>query len=442
MEGCIVMSTNELDKIQFRSQILKDLIKKRIKTSKAAKRIGLSIRQVLRLKKEFKTHGSKVLISKKIGARSNHQLPQKQKDAVLTFFTQVDHRDFGPTLAYEYLANDHALEASISSVRTIMIQNDLWHPKEIRKVKIYRLRPRRSKKGELVQLDGSEHDWFEGRGSRCTLLVYIDDATSETLHLKFVKSENTFDYFQATREYIEKCGRPETFYPDKHSVFRVNYVGALSGDGRTQFGRAMEELGILLVCANSPQAKGRVERRNRDFQNRLVKAMRIAKICTIEAANAFLPSFLDCFNKKFAKAPQDPFNAHKPLLETHNLDKIFSLQYKRRLSKTLTLQYNNVIYQVIVPEQVEYTLRKAEVMVVETKDGKVSIECRGKTLTAVPYHEMQAQAPEVSSKELLAKLMETKIEQNRPRHKPSRRHPWKCGRRGFSKRVLETVFSS
>jgi transposase len=435
MEGHITMITNELDEIQVRAQVLKDLIDKRIKTSKAAKYLGLSIRQTLRLKKRFKAHGSKSLISKKIGARSNRQLPQKQKDVILTFFGQEIHRDFGPTLAHEYLVNDHALEASISSVRAIMIQNGLWCPNKIRKVKIYRLRPRRSQKGELVQLDGSEHDWFEGRGPRCTLLVYIDDATSETLHLKFVKSENTFDYFQATREYIEKCGRPETFYPDKHSVFRVNYAGALSGDGRTQFGRAMEELGIQLICANSPQAKGRVERRNRDFQDRLVKAMRIAKICTIEAANAFLPSFLGDFNKKFAKVPQNPFNAHRPLPETHNLDKIFSLQYKRRLSKTLTLQYNNVIYQVIVPEQTEYTLRKAEVMVIETKDGQVSIECHGKTLTAIPYHEMQAQAPEVSSKELLAKLMETKIGQSHPRHRPGRRHPWKCNKRGFSRRA-------
>jgi hypothetical protein len=191
-------------------------------------------------------------------------------------------------------------------------------------------------------------------------LVFIDDASSETLHLKFVKSENLFDYFEATREYIEKCGRPEAFYPDKHSVFRVNREGALSGNGMTQFGRAMKELGIELICANSPQAKGRVERRNRDFQNRLVKALRIAKISTIEAANDFLPSFLDKFNQQFAKVPQDPIDAHKLLLDTHNLDRIFCIKETRRLSKNLTLQYNNVIYQVLA-EGKEYILRKAEV---------------------------------------------------------------------------------
>lgn len=427
MKGRIYMNINELERVE----IFKKVLEKRMKNSKAAKLLGLSIRQVKRIKRKVKAEGNTGLVSKKLGAKSNNQVPQEQKDLVLGFFTNPDHGDFGATLAHEYMVQGNGLKISISAVRAIMIENGLCHPNEVRKVKIYRLRPRRSKKGELIQLDGSEHDWFEGRGPRCTLLVYIDDATSETLHLKFVKSENTFDYFQATREYIEKCGRPEAFYPDKHSVFRVNHVGALTGDGRTQFGRAMDELGIRLICANSPQAKGRVERRNRDFQNRLVKAMRIAKISTIEAANAFLPPFLDSFNQKFAKAPQDPHNAHKPLLETHNLDRIFSLQNKRYLSKTLTLQYNNVIYQVIALDRLEYTLRKAEVTVIETEGGKISFECRGKPLSAVPHHQMAPQAEEVSSKELLTKLVEMGSRPSRPKPKPGRHHPWKRGKRGF-----------
>lgn len=426
MKGRIYMSTNELDRID----VFRRILEKKLKLSKAAKLLGLSIRQVKRLKRKVRIEGIRGLVSKKVGVPSNNQIPENQEKQVVAFFNDEDHRDFGPTLAHEYL-RDKDLKISLSSVRSIMIRHGLWCPNEVRKVKIYRLRPRRVRKGELVQLDGSEHDWFEGRGSRCTLLVYVDDATSETLHLKFVKSENTFDYFEATREYIKKCGRPEAFYPDKHSVFRVNHPAALSGDGRTQFGRAMSELGIKLICANSPQAKGRVERRNRDFQNRLVKAMRIAKICTIEAANIFLPPFLDSFNQKFAKAPQNPHNAHKPLLETHNLDEIFSLKNHRTLSKTLTLQYNSVIYQVIVPDQLAYTLRKADVTVMETKEGVISFECRGKRLTTVPYHEMQAQAEEVSSKELLSKLEEKGTKKNLLRHKPKRHHPWKqsrCGR--------------
>lgn len=435
MEGRINMNEKELDRVE----IFKRISDGRMKQSKASKILGLSVRQIKRIKKRFKTEGIKGLVSKKLGQKGNRQLAQTQRSIILDFFKKEEHKDFGPTLAHEYLAKQYGLKASISSVRATMILYSLWDPNIKRKVKIYRLRPRRSRRGELVQVDGSEHDWFEGRGLRCSLLVYIDDATSEILHLKFVKSENTLDYFKATREYIEKSGRPDAFYLDKHSVFRVNRVGALTGDGRTQFGRAMSDLGIKLISANSPQAKGRVERRNRDLQNRLVKAMRLAKICTIEAANAFLSSFTNDFNQQFAKIPQDPHNAHRPLLETHSLDRIFSLQYKRYLSKSLTLQYNSVIYQVIAPEQLEYTFRQEEVTIIEAKEGVITIECRGKPLHAIPYHEQCAVVPEVSGKELLAQLVETNAEHKYCRYRPKRprkSHPWKRHKRGFSEKTL------
>ena len=422
MEGRICMSNKDL----YRCKILNEMIENRINISKTAERLGLSVRQTIRLKNKFNKEGPKGLISKKVGVPSNNQVPQAQKDLVLAFLGQENHKDFGPTLAHEYLAKEGALKASVSSVRSIMIQNGLWRPNELSKKKIHRLRPRRPRKGELIQLDGSEHDWFEGRGSRCTLLVYIDDATSETMHLKFVKSENLWDYFQATKEYIEKHGKPEAFYPDKHSVFRVNKEGALSGTGLTQFGRAMKELEIELICANSPQAKGRVERRNRDFQNRLVKAMRLAKICNIEAANAFLPAFLEDFNQRFAKVPQDPTNAHKALSETQDLDRILCIKQTRHLSKNLTLQHKNIIYQIIA-EKLEYTLRKAEVTVLEFKDGSVRIEYKGKRLTVKPYHKMLARTEVVSAKEL-----PIVFEEKKQRSSPSKRHPWKRGKRGFS----------
>jgi hypothetical protein len=426
MEERMSISSKELK----RFEVLTDVKERRLKQSKGARILGISTRQFRRLLREFRAKGPKGVISKKVGARGNRGLSPEKKDLILDFHKQADHHDFGPTLTQEYLAERGSPIISVTAIRNVMIQNGLWHPKEIRELKVHPLRPRRSRMGELIQLDGSEHDWFEGRGPRCTLLVFIDDATSETFHLKFVKSENTFDYFEVTREYIEKHGRPEAFYPDKHGVFRVNHEGALSGDGRTQFGRAMEELEIELICANSPQAKGRVERRNRDFQNRLIKAMRIAKICNIEAANVFLPSFLHKFNQKFAKAPLDPQNAHRPLLPTQNLDRIFCLKETRQLSKNLTLQYNNVIYQVFADKR-EYMLRKARVTVLETKDGAVTIEHRGKPLTVQPYHKMQARAEEVSGKELMAKL----ADKAEARYKPSHKHPWKRGRRGFSKRT-------
>lgn len=429
MESRMSMSVEDLKRLD----ILKEVEEGRLKQSKGACKLGITPRQFRRLMRRFKTNGPKGIISKKVGVSGNRRLSGEKTDRILGFFQQEDHYDFGPTLAHEYLTENGDFEISVSAVRNTMIQNGLWHPNKIKELVIHPLRHRRSRMGELIQLDGSEHDWFEGRGNRCTLLVFIDDATSETLHLKFVKSENTFDYLDATREYVEKHGRPGTFYPDKHSVFRVNREGALSGDGKTQFSRALEELGIELICANSPQAKGRVERRNRDFQNRLIKAMRIAKICNIETANAFLPSFLEKFNQKFAKAPLDPHNAHRPLLPTHNLDRIFCLKEKRRLSKNLTLQYNNVVYQVLVDRR-EYMLRKAEVAVLETRDGDVFIEYRGKPLTAVPYHKMQARTEVISSKELVSALAE------RSRYKPTRKHPWKRGPRGYSRRTPSLAF--
>ncbi len=425
MEGRIFMSKKELSHFKTLTKV----VEKRLTILQAANILGLSKRQVLRLLKALKSDGVKGIVSKKIGAPGNHQLPQETKDLALNLILERYH-DFGPTLAHEYLSEKQGLNLSVSSVRNIMIENEIWVSKKARRLRAFQLRPRRSREGEMIQLDGSEHAWFENRGPYCTLLTFIDDATSKIMHLKFVKSENLVDYFITTREYFEKFGRPETFYPDKHGVFRVNREGSLTGSGMTQFGRAMKELDIQLICANTPQAKGRVERRHRDLQDRLIKAMRLLNICTIQDANAFLPTFIEDFNKRFAKLPQDITNAHRPLLATHDLDKILCLKHERQLSKNLTLQYNNVIYQ-IIPERPSYALRKTSVMVLESIDGQVSIEYQGKPLRAVPYHQMQARAEVVSAKELLASMAQKQKKQCRP----GRYHPWRKRQNSFSKRT-------
>jgi len=416
MEKRINMSIKELSRLE----VLKKVLSKQISSAKAAKMLQISKRHTKRLLHRLRNEGAFGLVSKKVGMKGNHRLPQEKTNKVLEFFRKEEHADFGPTLAHEYLVQQGLDGISLSSVRNIMISNGLWIMKRKKRVKIHPLRARRSKTGELTQVDGSEHDWFEGRGARCSLLVYIDDATSKTMHLKFVKSENLEDYLKATKEYLEKWGRPEAFYTDKHSVFRVNREGALSGTGKTQFGRAMEELKIELICANSPQAKGRVERRNKDFQDRLIKAMRLAKICTIEQANAFLPAFLESFNQKFAKSPSDPVDAHKPLSKTHNLDRIFCLKETRKLSKNLTLQYKNTIYQIIT-DRPAYALSNKSVTVLEALDGNVSVEYKGSPLRIKTYNEMQPRAEEVSAKEIHHVIEEKK----RQRYKPSRHHPWK-----------------
>lgn len=431
MEGRISMSSKELSRLE----VMTKMYEKRLTISQAAEYLGLSSRQVKRLSKRFKAEGARGLVSKQVGKRGNRQLPAGLKEWTLGLIRD-NYEDFGPTLAHEYLSEKHGLPLSVSSVRHIMIEHGIWTNKRHRKRRIFQLRPRRSREGELIQIDGSEHEWFEGRGPYCTLLSYIDDATSKIMHLKFVKSENVFDYFQATCEYIELHGRPQAFYPDKHAVFRVNREGVINGTGMTQFGRAMAELDIQLICANTPQAKGRVERRHRDLQDRLIKAMRLQKITSLEEANAFLTSFIDDFNRRFAKLPQDSANAHRPLLPEHSLHRIFCLKVARHLSKNLTLQYKNVIYQVITKRET-YAMKKAEVTILESKDGAVTIEYRGKPLTAVPYHQMQARAEEVSSKEIA-----TALESKKKQYKPNHRHPWKSGRRGFSSRQASAICCS
>ena len=209
-------------------------------------------------------------------------------------------------------------EVSLGSVRKIMIQEELWKAKKARKVEVYQMRERRACFGELVQIDGSPYDWFEGRAPECTLLVFIDDATGKLVQLLFVESESFFSYCQAAEDYFTRCGKPNAFYSDKHGIFRVNQPTSGTTDAMTQFGRAMQELHIQIICANTPQAKGRVERANQTLQDRLPKELRLRGISDWEAGNAYLPEFIDDFNRRFAVQPRSsldliaPFQVREP----------------------------------------------------------------------------------------------------------------------------------
>jgi len=224
---------------------------------------------------------------------------------------QTHYADYGPTLACEKLRERHGVSLSKETVRRIMIDAGFWVPRKQRPPKIHQPRNRRACLGELVQIDGSEHAWFEDRAPVCTLLVFVDDATSRLMQLLFVPTESTFAYFAATRAYLEHHGKPVAFYSDKSSVFRINARGATAGRDYTQFGRALYELNIESICANTSQAKGRVERMNGTLQDRLVKELRLRNIGTLEAANAYAPVFMADFNMRFAKIPRSDFNAHR-----------------------------------------------------------------------------------------------------------------------------------
>jgi hypothetical protein len=291
--------------------------------------------------------------------------------------------------------------------------------------------------GELVQIDGSEHWWFEDRGPQSTLLVYVDDATSRLMHLKFVETESTFDYFQATREYLEAHGKPIAFYSDKHGVFRVNSTGAVEGDGMTQFGRSLHALNIDILCANTPQAKGRVERANKTLQDRLVKELRLQGISTIAAGNELLPSFLADYNTRFGKEPHNPKNLHRPLSVGDDLTDVFAWREERTVSKSLTLQYDKVVF-LLEPNAITRELRRKRVTVVDYPDGRLAIRYRGLDLPYTTFDKLRqvSQATVVENKHLgavLSQIRERQLEraearsQSAPRRQGQVDHMFRVG---------------
>jgi transposase len=414
------MSDQEISRVE----VIRQVIKKHLKLRQAAKQLDLSVRQVKRLKRAYRREGVKGLVSKKRGRPSNHQLDsQTQTQAVALL--QERYPDFGPTFAHEKLTEDHHLALSVETVRHLMIQADLWHPKRAKKPVIHPLRERRARFGELVQLDGSPYDWFEGRAPACTLLVYIDDATGRLLELWFTEAETTFSYFEATEHYLRRYGKPLALYSDKLGVFRVNQPNPLTGTGLTQFTRAMEQLGIEVICANTPQAKGRVERANQTLQDRLVKEMRLRGIANRVAANNYAPQFITDFNARFAVTPRDPEDAHRPLLPQDDLARILTVQETRVLSKNLTVQYHKVIYQVQTTRPT-YAMRHAQVLVRENRCGEIALEYKGQSLLYTVYHCQARQAEETPSKQLdLALEPLTRAVHKRKPYIPPPDHPWR-----------------
>lgn len=427
MDELLPMSKRELTRLEAMQRI-KD---KRLTQKEAARMLSLSVRQIKRLYRAYKARGAKGLISARRGKPSNHRLEAGVEQQVLDLLKEK-YEDFGPTLAHEKLTEVHGIGISRESVRKLMISEGMWKAKRAKQPSTHQMRERRACFGELVQIDGSDHDWFEGRGPKCTLLVYIDDATGQLLELWFVPDETFFAYCAASRHYFERYGKPVAFYSDKHGIFRVNQEQTISlGSGLTQFGRAMQELNIQIICANTPQAKGRIERANQTLQDRLVKELRLLGISDIDCANAYLPEFRLDFNRRFAVAPRSNHDAHRPLLKTENLDLILTRQKTATLSKNLTVQANKVIYQ-IQSDRPDYALRKAQVTVCENAKGEVTILYKNKPLAYTIYHKPTRQA-EVAD-------IKTLDRQIKPPKSPAPNHPWRqYGHHLNGKTIQETT---
>lgn len=281
------------------------------------------------------------------------------------------------------------------------------------------MRERKACFGELIQIDGSNHDWFEGRSLRCILLVFVDDATGKLVELRFVPHESFFGYCEVARHYFERYGKPGAFYSDKHGIFHLNTSKVTPEDGMTDFSRAMPELGILIICANTPQFKGRVERANQTLQDCLTKKLRLRGISTPEEANAWLPDFMEDYNQRFATVARSEINFHTPLSISGNLDLILCRKESRILSKNLTFQYRKTVYQIRV-NRPSYAMRKAQVTVLENALGHVTVLYKNHPIPFEVYYQHAKQAEVVPSKSIDFELLNAS-----KAHKPARDHLWR-----------------
>lgn len=348
-----------------------------IKQKEAAEQLGITTRQVRRLMASYRQKGEAGLLSGHYGNTNNKLSDEVRQQAVSLI--QQKYPDFGPTLACEQLYKRHQIQLSVETVRQLMIGSALWTPHKTKEKPVHQRRERRPCYGELIQIDGSIHDWFEGRAPACTLLVFIDDATGQLLYLQFVQTESTASYMEALSDYLDGYGRPVSFYSDSHSVFRVNKGDKTS---LTQFGRALKLLGIDAIFAGTPQAKGRVERVNRTLQDRLIKELRLEGIDSMEEANHFLEQYRETFNRQFSVIPASSKDAHRPVMHTkQELALILSKQTPRKISKELEVQYHNRIYQIQASSSY-YALRKETVTVCEAFNGEVTLLYQNKVL---PY---------------------------------------------------------
>ena len=426
MDKLLTMSKKE----RTRLEVMQRIEERGLRQKDAAEILRVTERHVRRMLKVYRQTGAEGLVSKRRGKPSNNQMKGEVKQQAIDLIYSK-YPDFGPTLAHEKLTEQHGLKLSRETVRQLMIGEGLWKAKKAKKLEVHQMRERRACYGELVQVDGSPHAWFEERGEVCNLLVFIDDATGKLMELYFTPGETTFGYFAATQRYLTRYGKPIAFYCDRNSIFKVNIKNALSGSGMTQFGRAMKALDIEIICANTPQAKGRVERAIQVLQDRLVKELRLRAISSIEAANEYVAEFMSDYNDRFAVEPRSSHDMHRALLPDEDLARIFTLQKQRILSKNLTLQYKNVVYQ-IQTSRPSYAMRKAPVTVYENSQGEIDILYKGQSLHYTIYQKQERQAEVVSSKAIDHKLKEP--------HKPGKDHPWRrYGHRISGKAIPELV---
>lgn len=352
-----------------------------MKQARAAELLDLGVRQVKRLVRAYRQRGDRGLVSGRRGKPSNNRLAAATVAGIERALKER-YADFGPTFAAEKLSEHEGIKISAETVRQIQKRLGLWQAKSRRVKRVFQVRERRARFGELIQIDGSVHDWLEGRSPKMTLIVFIDDATGRLTGLRFAPAETTRAYVETLRDHVLAHGVPLAFYSDRHGIFRINAKDVDSGDGLTALNRVTERLGIEQICATTPQAKGRVERANKTLQDRLIKEMRLAGIDDMAAAQAFLPGFMTRHNRRFAVAPRNPDDAHKPWTDgIAALDATLAEHEPRTLSKALTFSAGGAVH-CIKTRDAGIALRGAKITIRHYLDGRMDVLFKDRVL---PY---------------------------------------------------------
>ncbi len=405
-EDMVTMSIKELRRLH----VIRKVMEKAITQVKAVGLLGLTVRHVRRLVQRVRREGDRGLVHRGRGQPSNRRIAEPVKAKVLRLY-EKRYGDFGPTMAAEKLAERHGIVVSAETLRGWLLAKGVTHFRR-RKRPHRAWRARRAHVGELVQLDGSHHDWFEGRGPRCVLLASIDDASSR-VWARFYEYEGTIPAMDSFGRYVKRYGMPLAVYTDKHTTYKSPAEPTVEEQlaGRkphSQFERSLAELGVEVIHAHSPQAKGRVERLFATFQDRLIKELRLAGSATLEAANGFLETYLPAYNQRFAVSPAQAADLHRPRPSAHELDRILCLKTTRVLRRDWTVAHNGHLYQIHDP------IRATHVQVEERVDGTMRITHQGRTLDYQAIAARPARTP-------------TPPKTHHPQRSvtPPREHPWR-----------------
>lgn len=393
----VQMSKRELERYTVMRQLEEQLISRQ----QAALALDLSERQVRRLWKDFQHLGAAGLISKRRGQPSNRAIKADRRAHIMELVS-THYPDFGPTLACEYLQREHGCTISSETLRQWMIASGMWKPK-VKRTRRHHSRDRRPRLGELIQIDGSTHDWFEGRSDKCTLIAFIDDARSQVMAARFFEAETSAAYLALLKQYISRHGKPWSLYSDRHAIFTKHDP---EDPDPTQYGRAVLQLNIESIHARSPQAKGRIERLFQTLQDRMVKAMRLEGIDDMQSANAWLDGYIQRHNEQFAVQPMQAEDAHKPFLGTPaELARICALIHTRTLNKAGNCKFHGDILQVI-GQQHTLPKRSIKVQVIEHTHGEMELMYQGRSLPfkAFGCYEHLKQQAEVDDKTINARI--------------------------------------